>query len=74
MQEIQIERGLVGNAKEGWMGYRLYARPVRESGGRERIVYFFARNPPMSGSPAAVPEGHEVVHRSDGPVLRRKRW
>lgn len=72
MQEI--ERGLVGNAKEGWMGYQLYERSVPESGGRARTVYFFARIPPASGRPARVPEGYEVVRRSDGPVLRRKRW
>lgn len=74
MQQQEIEPRLGDSTNAGWKGYQLYARPVPESGGRERIVYFFARNPPMSGRPATVPEGYEVVHRADGPVLRRKRW
>lgn len=56
-----------------WMGYRLYSRVVRESGGRQRTIYFFSRLQPISGTPATVPEGFEVVMRSGAPELRRRR-
>jgi len=53
--------------------YGLFARSVRESGARSKTIYFFSRVTPLSGVPAAIPSGYEVVHLATGPMLRRKR-
>lgn len=57
----------------GWGEYALYSRTVRHSGSKVKIVYFFSKHTPMSGSPAMLPPGYEVVPLASGPTLRRKR-
>jgi hypothetical protein len=53
--------------------YALFARSVRESGTRTKVIYFFSRVTPASGVPTAIPPGYEVVHLASGPTLRRRR-
>jgi hypothetical protein len=52
-------------------GYALYAREVRQSGGRSKTIYFFSKTTPQSGMPARVPAGYHVVLRATGPRLER---
>ena len=53
--------------------YTLYERQTATKGGGQTTFYFFAKNTPKSGRPAAKPDGYvvEVNERTKLPYLRR---
>lgn len=52
--------------------YYLHARRTKLESGKERVLYFFAKEP-KEGVIDKVPEGYEVSESATGlPVLKRK--
>jgi len=60
-------------------GWTLYCREVRFKVGKKtgpaRIIYFFSKRTPNSGTPCDMPQGYTIVYnkRTGMPLLKKKR-
>ena len=55
-------------------GYNLYKKVIKINEEDDRIIHFFAKEPPETGEPANLPSGYEVkINRRTGvPYIRKK--